>query len=577
MAESKLNKPIGNSLLWEDFAKNNPNLPSFSGFGDFLEWSLKNDIPNPYKLWQAKLDFDAAEDVLKNSPSSEDEEKKPKKEKKEKKHEEHDVAEETEEADDKTKEKKPKQEEKPKAPKTNEPIDKPEIKPKPSQEPVYMTEPPAPAPREIEAQRRRSEGAKKAAWTRSFNKLSKESVASVPLANQADPITATNETSSGPAAPPIPNEIKPSEYETPIPNETISIDREIDRAPQNSIEQMESIESIDSPTKNAASYSRSPSIPIRVPRSKKPIGVTKIVRTGAKAARIPGVGWVLLLALGLLIGGLFTLVVVIGLSCFITNNPIGDFLNINACKTPTAEPQAAVTPTPTIPPITDVTDGFPFYCQYGAVNNQGVAIRRGSWNYDYGSRGNERYCDIYGSGCAMAALASIQTFFGDTTTPSQASQQNGNVGCQSPGTTNTDAKAIVKKLKRQGYKIPGADTNGIFGDLVRRSYSRDYTSYRGFVDLRQMKEYIDNGYLLWAGAKIKYATRTGLTGFGGHAFVVTDVNLETGAVTGYDPTFCQSIPRLSGGKRVFYNVNNLGGDFGCDGNCGWTMLWPIKK
>lgn len=576
MAEPKLNKPIGNSLLWEDFIKNNPKLPSFSGFGEFLEWSLKNNVPNPYKLWQAKLDFDAAEDVLKNSPSSQDEEKKPEKKKKERKHEEHDTAEEVNEVDDKTKEKKPKQEEKTKTSRPDKPDNKSETDPKPDQKPVFMTEPPAPAPREVEMQRRRSEGAKKAAWTRSFNKLSKETAEGVILASQIDSSPTTSGMSST-LTTSASNEIKPSEYEAPLPNETIDVSTEIDRAPQNSIEQMESIESIDSPTRSAASYSRSPSVPVRLPRSKKPIGATKIARTAVKVGRIPGVGWVLLIALGLLIFGLIALVVVIGFSCFITNNPIGDLLNINACRATTTQTSATPTPTPTIPPVTDVTDGFPFYCQYGAVNNQGVAIRRGSWNYNYGSRGNERYCNIYGSGCAMAALASIQTFFGDTTTPSQASQQNGNVGCQSPGTTNTDAKAIVKKLKSQGYKIPGADTSGIFGDLVQRSYSRDYTSYRGFVNLRQMKEYIDNGYLLWAGAKIKYATRTGLTGFGGHAFVVTDVNLETGAVTGYDPTFCQSIPRLSGGKRVFYNVNNLGGDFGCDGNCGWTMLWPIKK
>lgn len=222
---------------------------------------------------------------------------------------------------------------------------------------------------------------------------------------------------------------------------------------------------------------------------------------------------------------------------------------------------------------TTPTDGFPFYCQYGAVNKDGELIRSRSWNYLKPVGG---YCDIYGSGCAMASLAMIQTYFGDKTTPEQASKESRYVGCiNGIGTRNSDIEGFIRpRLQNQGYIVTQ--------DLVNRDYNST-GGYTGTANLRLLKTFLDRGYIIWAGGKVRYGTHSGWGGPSGHAFVITEVDVQEETATGYDPTFCiENIKSMSGGKRVFRNVNTLSGDFGCkttDGirSCGWSMLYAIKK
>ncbi len=222
---------------------------------------------------------------------------------------------------------------------------------------------------------------------------------------------------------------------------------------------------------------------------------------------------------------------------------------------------------------TTATEGFPFYCQYGDVNKDGELSKYRYWNYRKPTGG---YCDIYRAGCTMAALAMIQTYFGDKTTPTQASKENRFVGCISGvGTKNSDINGFIRpKLIRQGYIVTP--------DFTDRSYNST-GGYTGKANLRLLKSFLDRGYIIWAGGKVRYGTHFGWSNPGGHAFVITEVDVQNQTATGYDPTFCiENIKSLSGGKRVFRNVNSLGGDFGCavkDGirSCGWSMLYAMKK
>lgn len=220
------------------------------------------------------------------------------------------------------------------------------------------------------------------------------------------------------------------------------------------------------------------------------------------------------------------------------------------------------------------TDDFPFYCQYGDTNKDGELTRYHSWNYRTGSGS---YCDIAGHGCAMTALAMIKTYFGDKTTPSEAAKENRNIGCFEGGTYNSDINEVIRpKLMRDGYVVTS--------DLVNRDFNST-GGYTGTANLRLLKTFLDRGYVIWAGGRVRYAGSTSGAwyGPGGHAFVITSVDVGAQTVTGYDPTFCNvNYKRLSGGKRVFRNVNSIGEDFACtiaDGRrtCGWTMLYAIKK
>jgi len=227
-------------------------------------------------------------------------------------------------------------------------------------------------------------------------------------------------------------------------------------------------------------------------------------------------------------------------------------------------------------------DKFPFYCQYGGVNKDGVLNDANRWNYRYDGG---KYCDIAGSGCTMTSLAMIMTYFGEHTTPDEASQKGSqnkydvNLGCQSPGTlTSQLSKTVMPWLRNKGYKVPGgSNPNMVNFQFFDDDNDGKADRYRGRVELKTLKEYLDNGFLLLGGAKITYASGNGLGGPAGHAFVITDINVGDKSMTIYDPTFCKA--NRSGGKRTIKNVNDLTGPIGCDSNnnCGWSLMMAINN
>ena len=105
--------------------------------------------------------------------------------------------------------------------------------------------------------------------------------------------------------------------------------------------------------------------------------------------------------------------------------------------------------------------------------------------------------------------------------------------------------------------------------------------------LRTMKSYLDRGCFIVAGASVNAAQNSGWTGFIGHAFLVSGVNLDPASsgypsVEAYDPTFCEGPGRNTGGKRTFVNVTSLGSAnnrIGCrpDGICGWYFAFAVCK
>ncbi len=252
-------------------------------------------------------------------------------------------------------------------------------------------------------------------------------------------------------------------------------------------------------------------------------------------------------------------------------------------RPPTPEPEEPTnTPRPSPRPSQEPEeDNFPFFCQYGAVNKNGWVPEsdRHSWDYTYD--GGKR-CDIYGSGCAMTSLAMIMKYFGDNMNPESTSRQATNnkypinLGCQSPGTlTSQLTNTVVPWLRNRNYSVPGGDRP----NQVQFTFDSQ-GDYTGKINLKVLKVYIDHGYLLLGGAKITMATKQGLSEPAGHAFVITDINVENETMTAYDPTFCQKdYPNLQGGKRTIRNVNKIGGNpIGCsNGDCGWVQMFAIKK
>ena len=209
--------------------------------------------------------------------------------------------------------------------------------------------------------------------------------------------------------------------------------------------------------------------------------------------------------------------------------------------------------------------GFKFYCQYGEVDARGNLTKRGSWNY--GS------CSIDGGGCGPTTLAMILSSFGFRITPDEVSKQNRQIGCSvNRGTFTQDfSNFIVPWLKSNNFLVAGS--------LSDTQWSPDLSHYRGTLRLPTIKNYIDQGYLIYGGANVQWAESGGLTsGYDGHAFMITGVDLATNSLTVYDPTFCEG-PGLPREVRVLRNVNNFStGDVRCDSNknCGWSVAYAIK-
>ena len=200
-----------------------------------------------------------------------------------------------------------------------------------------------------------------------------------------------------------------------------------------------------------------------------------------------------------------------------------------------------------------------FYCQYGTVNSSGNIVSAGTWNYTY--NGNQ-FCSIssgyyHGSfigskGCAPTSIAMALSSLGYAINPKQVSQQNPsysnsarNIGCEDPGTTTSD---MTYGVRRWVNSFPG--TYSMTGNLI----------YSGMTlgVLNTMNTYINRGCYIVAGGTIDAAQNSGWTGFIGHAFLISGVDVANRSLTVYDPTFCEGPGRNTGGKRTLTNVTSTG-------------------
>jgi hypothetical protein len=202
-----------------------------------------------------------------------------------------------------------------------------------------------------------------------------------------------------------------------------------------------------------------------------------------------------------------------------------------------------------LPQSTNTASSVFFYCQYGAVNSQGVLENPGSWNTSS--------CDIVRGGCAPTSIAMITASFGKFYTPTQIAIENNYQGCSATdGVSASDFKTYFTPwLKNRGFIV----TNNL-------------VSY-GNIPLSIIKDYIDNGYLILGGANVQWIIRTGFTKkFAGHAFVISGVDLATNSLTVYDPTFCEA--GHYGGLRTLTDVNNWG--YSVNSVQGWIFAFAIK-
>lgn len=190
-----------------------------------------------------------------------------------------------------------------------------------------------------------------------------------------------------------------------------------------------------------------------------------------------------------------------------------------------------------------------FFCQYGAVNSAGKLISPRSWNTSS--------CNIEVWGCGPTSLAMIIDSFGKSFTPTQVALVNGNNGCggTAGGTGIQDVTAYFAPwLKNQGFLITG--------NMVSN----------GNLSLTQAKQYLNNGYYIWAGAKVRWITNAGWTStYDWHAIVITTVNTN-GSVVISDPTLCEA--GHYGGIRTLTNVNSSGSDISSVN--GWIFAYAVK-
>jgi hypothetical protein len=219
-------------------------------------------------------------------------------------------------------------------------------------------------------------------------------------------------------------------------------------------------------------------------------------------------------------------------SCLASESDLG--INTISCTDPTAT--HCCLPAGTLPPLK-------FYCQYGAVNSNGTLSSRGSWNYP--APGGT--CDILANGCTPTSTAMILSSFGDILTPSQVSQQTGYAGCFAGSAPD------ISFVQSQGFTMTGGLVVG------------------SGINLTTINNYITHGYYILGGANIHVAHTDGLTSaYVAHAFVITGVNLATGAITISDPTAC--VGGFLNGTRTLTNVNAGGADVN-----GWIFAYAIKK
>lgn len=217
-----------------------------------------------------------------------------------------------------------------------------------------------------------------------------------------------------------------------------------------------------------------------------------------------------------------------------------------------------------------VTGDFRFFCQYGSVNSSGRLSSYGYWNYKQPSG---KTCEINTSGCAPTSFAMVLSTLGYSTTPKVVSQKNPrlvisneNIGCRDsgfrPGTSWEDifnSGGVRSWVRGLGYNMTG--------DLTGSDMS--------LSTLRTLKSYIDNGCYIVAGAYVRYAVGAGLKSeYGGHAFAISDVDVNNRSVTAYDPTFCRS-PYI-GGKRTFTNVTSISKSSSSSVN-GWIFATAICR
>ena len=212
---------------------------------------------------------------------------------------------------------------------------------------------------------------------------------------------------------------------------------------------------------------------------------------------------------------------------------------------------------------------FKYYCQYGG------------WN------GGSPYCDIEGNGCGPTSIAMILSTFGDTKfTPLYTAEHVlGGQGCgystkysSKGGTwilTDPIERPILNNIRNvnTGYDVAPA-----------------ITRWNGQLDIGLAKRFIDNGYVLSAGADLYYASHQRLE-HSGHAFNIVGVNIAAKTALAYDPTFCGYEPGYETHKRTLdvahastsncpsYALSRGASASTAPGNkiCKWYWVIPIKK
>jgi hypothetical protein len=144
----------------------------------------------------------------------------------------------------------------------------------------------------------------------------------------------------------------------------------------------------------------------------------------------------------------------------------------------------------------------------------------------------------------------ILSSFGDILTPTQVSQQSSS---NSTGCFEGAGFADRSFIQGQGFTMTGPLNNG------------------SSINLTTISNYLTHGYYILGQANVFVAHTNGLTSnYVAHAFVITGVDLATGAITISDPTAC--VGGFSNGTRTLTNVNALGGDVN-----GWLAAYAIKK
>lgn len=191
------------------------------------------------------------------------------------------------------------------------------------------------------------------------------------------------------------------------------------------------------------------------------------------------------------------------------------------------------------------------------IGDVGAPTKQVRFYCQYDNKYTKSYCDITSHGCTPTSMAMILATFGDTkwnplnTALSQKTRRN---GCFKGGTNESTLLNNFRPwFKSMGYKWP----------MVNLASGRNF-------NVKQAKKYLDNGYLLLAGANMTY--NRSRSGSGGHAVVIAGLNTQTRIAKVYDPTFCTSdkdysIRNMDIDKEVVFN--SVGS--------GWYWVYPIKK